>query len=167
MHRHLPFGASLLWVGQIVQGSTIEQWQQRLTEGGAMARQGDHPSNDVYTLKQVLQEHNTTYEIVLCRSQLKQARVLSTCSMACNAYQTTHDGLVVSVSVVCFVIFKKLVACWAWGSAKLKHGCAKFSYAQQCPGVLNRCMLSECMAARACGARRSTTPCTSTRSPTT
>lgn len=44
-----------------------------------MARQGDHPSNDVYTLKQVLQEHNTTYEIVLCRSQLKQARVLGAC----------------------------------------------------------------------------------------
>ena len=85
-----------------------------------MARQGDHPSNDVYTLKQVLQEHNTTYEIVLCRSQLKQARVLSTCSMACSAYQTTHDGLVVSVSVVCLVILKKLVACWAGGSAKLK-----------------------------------------------
>lgn len=36
--------------------------------------QGDHPSNDQYTIKQVLQKHNTSYEIMLCRSQLVQAR---------------------------------------------------------------------------------------------
>ena len=55
------------------------------TGGRATARQGDHPSNDMYTLKQVLQEHNTTYEIVLCRSQLKQARCLVTRGTACIA----------------------------------------------------------------------------------
>ena len=89
-----------------MQGSLYEEWQQMLTKEGAMARQGDHPSNDVYTLKQVLQEHNTTYEIVLCRSQLKQARVLATCSMACNASQKINDALFVSVSILYFVILK-------------------------------------------------------------
>lgn len=56
--------------------------------------QGDHPSKDVYTLKQVLQEHNTTYEILLCRSQLTQARgqARAPCSMSAAACVTIRSA---------------------------------------------------------------------------
>ena len=46
----------------------------RRRAGSCGGAQGDHPSNDQYTIKQVLQKHNTSYEIMLCRSQLVQAR---------------------------------------------------------------------------------------------
>ena len=96
--------------------------------------QGDHtahPTAGNYTFKVALEEQNTTYNLDLCPSQLKQVRL------------APPRGGPRPVQEIVF---------WA---AREPAECLVGSAGEQLPGC------------RECGGRRYTTPCASTRSPTT
>ncbi|KAK9843435.1 hypothetical protein WJX81_002486 [Elliptochloris bilobata] len=111
------------------------QWS--VSRPALLLLQGDHPSNDVYTLKQVLQEHNTTYEIILCRSQLTQGLWRAAIYNPMHIYKVSYN-LTVSRSAACLNNCSQHGTCtadglchcegdWTGGdcSVSLAHHCAQ------------------------------------------